>query len=124
MSDLQDGAVIFLALNGTEITTWQNCTATINSGNVRIDVVKGGLIGFTPGPGDTTIEIGGAVLSGGLEYDALSACAAGTSVEYQVGIGPDSLAGTGKVDTANVTQSTGDNTSFSMTIIAPKDGMK
>lgn len=124
MSDLQDGAVAFIALNNQEITTWQNFTLTSNSGNVRMDVVKGGLIGFTPGPGDTTIEIGGVVTSGGLEYDALTACAVGTSVGYQIGIGPGSWSGTGKVDTANVTQSTGDNMSYSMTIIAPKDGVK
>lgn len=43
-----------LFLNGVELKTWQS--ATTGCSNHRIDSLRDGVVGFTPGPGDVTIE--------------------------------------------------------------------
>lgn len=104
---LQDYAQIKAFYNGSPITQITSCRLTTNSGNVRVDLMNEGLGGFTNGTGDVTIEIGFAVPLGGLEFDYQQDAANHEYVDMQVFIGRASYAGRGKIETNDISQSTG-----------------
>lgn len=124
MAQVQDYAELFLAINAAEITQKTNVSVTINSGNQRVDVMKEGLVGFTSGPGDITVEVGFVVPIGGLEYNAINDAANLAFVDIQVGIGAETIAGRGKLETVTISQSVGAAVEGTLTWIGPRDGFK
>lgn len=98
----------------TQVTSLSHVT---NSGNQRVDLLTEGLGGFTPGPGDCTIEVGFAVPTGGLEEDFQQDCANRAFVTMQFSIGGQYYIGQGKIDTVSISGSVGSNTEGSFTWI-------
>lgn len=114
---LQNYARPDLFFNGNYLREVTSLNLTTNSGNQRVDLLTEGLGGFTPGPGDVTIECGFAVPIGGPEEDFFSKTANGDFVTLQFNLGRKYYIGEGKIDTCNVGASTGANTEGSFTWI-------
>jgi hypothetical protein len=107
VASLQDYAQLKAFYNGSPITQITSIRITTNSGNVRVDLLNEGLGGFTNGTGDVTIEIGFAVPVTGLEFDYQQDAANHEYVDLQIFIGRASYAGRGKIETNDISQSTG-----------------
>jgi hypothetical protein len=104
---LQDYAQKKAFYNGSPITQITSVSMTTNSGNVRVDLLNEGLGGFTNGTGDVTIEIGFAVPIGGTEFTFQQDAANHEFVDLQVFIGRLSYTGRGKIESCQISQSTG-----------------
>ncbi len=103
-SDFAQAKVFY---NGSPITQITSMSMTTNAANQRVDLLDGGLAGFTAGSGDVTLEIGFVVPIGGLEFDYQQDCANHAFVDMQVFIGRQNYIGRGKIDTNQISQSVG-----------------
>lgn len=106
---LQDYARLSVFYNGNALTQITSLSHTTNSGQQRVDLMNEGLGGFTPGPGDCTVDVGYAVPIGGTEDTFQEDCTLGRFVSLQVPIGAKSYLGLGKIMTNTVSGSTGAN---------------
>lgn len=113
---LQNYAKLGVFYNGNAITQLTSASHVTNSGQQRVDLMEG-LGGFTPGPGDVTIEIGFAVPIGGTEDDFQEDCANGEFVTIQFGCGRKFYIGQGKLQTVSISGSAGANTEGTFTWI-------
>jgi len=102
---LQDYAKIPVFYNGGSVMQYTSIRMTTNSGQQRVDLLQEGLAGFTPGSGDTEIELGIAIPIGGPEYDYQQDCASGAYVTFQVGVGKVGYIGRGKIQSTQINQS-------------------
>ncbi len=106
---LNDYARLACLYNGNPLTQLTSLHHTTNSGQQRVDLMNEGLGGFTPGPGDCTIEVGFAVPIGGTEDEFQEDCANGAFVTLQVPIGRKDYIGLGKIMNVSISGSTGAN---------------
>ncbi len=106
---LQDYARLSVFYNGNALTQITSLSHTTNSGQQRVDLMNEGLGGFTPGPGDCTVDVGYAVPIGGTEDTFQEDCASGKFVSLQIPIGAKNYLGLGKIMTNTVSGSTGAN---------------
>lgn len=106
---LQDYARLGVFYNGSAITQLTSLGHTTNSGQQRVDLMNEGLGGFTPGPGDCTVDVGFAVPIGGTEFNFQEDCANGAFVTLQVPVGRKYYIGEGKIMTVSISGSTGAN---------------
>lgn len=106
---LNDYARLACLYNGNPLTQLTSLNLTTNSGQQRVDLMNEGLGGFTPGPGDVTIEVGFAVPIGGTEDEFQEDCANGAFVTLQVPIGRKDYIGLGKIMNVSISGSTGAN---------------
>jgi hypothetical protein len=104
---LQDHATVSVILDGNPLENITSCELTTNSGEQRVDVLKQGLAGFTPGSGDCTISLGYTIPIGGTEYPYQEKCANKEYVTAQVGRGNRDYVGTGKIMTCTESESVG-----------------
>lgn len=104
---MQDYATLKVFLNGSPITQLTSISKSQSNGQQRIDLLNEGLGGFTPGPGEVTIEIGYPIPIGGPEFDYDGMNARAEFVDMQLFQGRFSYAGRGKITETRVSQSTG-----------------
>ena len=114
---LQDYARLAVFYNDSLLTQITSASLTTNAGNQRVDLLNEGLGGFTPGPGDVTIEVGFVVPAGGTEEEFQEDCALKNFVKMQVPVGRKDYVGRGKIDTVSISQSTGASVEGSFTWI-------
>ncbi len=112
---LQDYARLGAFYNGNALTQLTSVSIVTNSGNQRVDLMNEGLGGFTPGPGDITIEIGFAVPIGGTEDEFQEDCANRAFVTLQIPIGRKYYIGRGKIESVSISGSAGANVEGSFT---------
>ena len=109
MASLQNYAKLSVFYNSNALVQVTSCSMTTNSGQQRVDLMNEGLGGFTPGPGDVSIEVGYALPIGGTEDDFQQDCANGEFVTLQVNRGRHRYIGVGKLMSESVSGSTGAN---------------
>ena len=97
----QDGAMMFVLLDGRECDQITSVSMKTDGGKIPIWTLKGGLTGFSPGPGKVELSIGYAVKVGGFEEPFQVYVATLGVHTMQVGIGPHAYVGQGEfmVDT-------------------------
>jgi len=106
---LNDYARLAILYNGNPLTQITSISHTTNSGLQRVDLMNEGLGGFTPGPGDCSIEVGFVIPISGTEGKFQEDCANGAFVTLQVPIGRKDYIGTGKIQSVSISGSTGGN---------------
>ena len=89
-----------------QITQVSSIDIQTESGNIPVDLLNEGLGGFSKGSGRVRVTIGFYVPVSGVEFPFQQAAVNGALVTLQVGVGPESYVGTGKVMTEGVSQST------------------
>lgn len=104
---LQDHATVVVIVNGNPIENITRCSITTDSGQQRVDVIKQGLAGFTPGTGSVKVSLGYTIPIGGAEFDYQENCADGAYVKMQVGRANKDYIGLGKILTNEESQSVG-----------------
>jgi hypothetical protein len=111
---LQDYAQLKGFYNGSPITQITSLGIQTESGIIRVELMEG-LGGFSSGSGAVSIEVGFSVPIGGMEFEFQQDCANEAYVDFQVFIGRHSYAGRGKLESVNITGSTGSATEGTFT---------
>lgn len=101
----EDFANLAVFVDGVQLTKLTSVSLSTESGQQRIDTLVGGLAGFTPGSGETTVQLGFVVPLAGFEFNFQEAAFAGTYHSVQIIAGPYSWVGQGKFTSAEVSQS-------------------
>jgi hypothetical protein len=116
---LTDYARLALFVDQTYAVQITSLEWVTNSGLQRVDLLNDGLAGFTPGAGDTEINIGFAVPIGGMEYDWQGKCANKEFVTLQLIQADKQYVGTGKLMSVRGAQSVNANLEGSASWIGP-----
>ena len=109
MPALQDHARLKLLINGVFQIKPSSISVSLDSGAQKVETLEG-LAGKTPGAGMCKITGTCAVPLGGPEYDFMTTCVNGQYISMQVPFGVKSYIGNGWIQTADLSQSTGQST--------------
>lgn len=104
---LQDYAQLKAFYNGSPIIQLSSISMQTDAGNQPIELLGEGLGGFTSGNGSVTIEIEFQIPIGGQEFDYQQDCANKAYVDLQIFAGRNTYAGSGKIMTHGISQSSG-----------------
>ncbi len=107
MAQQQDYARLPVFYNQAYLVQITSVSHTTDAGQQPVNLLNEGLGGFTPGTGKCTMKIDFAIPIGGTEVPYQQDCANGAYVTLQLGVGPVSYIGTGKIQTVDIGQSTG-----------------
>ena len=101
----QDGALMSVMADGRELDQITSVSVKTDGGKIPIYTLKGGLSGFSKGPGKLELSMGYAVKVGGFEEPFQKWAATLGSHTLQVDIGPHSLIAEGEFMTDSLGQS-------------------
>lgn len=100
----QDGAVMYCLVDGRECDQITSISMKTDGGKIPIWTLKGGLSGFSPGPGKVELTIGYSVKVGGFEEPFQKFVAELGAHTLQVGIGPHEFSAQGEFLTDTLSQ--------------------
>ncbi len=107
MAALNEYLQIPVFYNGAYLEQITSVTLRGENGIQRVELLNEGLGGFSPGSGTTTIEIGFSIPITGQEQDFWDDMESEALVDMQMGVGPKSYAGRGKLENVEISRSTG-----------------
>lgn len=105
--------------NGTAAEEITSISMRTESGIVPVETMLEGLSGFTIGSGRVTLEIGYNIPATGSEFDFQQDCANKVDVQLQISYGGKEYAAIGKIESNEVSQSSGETLTGSFTWIGP-----
>lgn len=103
---MQDFALLKVFYNGAPITMITRIKRLVNANNIPIMVMSEGLVGYTDGSGECTMDWDAPIPIGGTEFDYEGDCTSKNFVDMQIFVGRRSYAGRGKLVQAETSQET------------------
>jgi hypothetical protein len=110
---LQDHARLPVFFNAQYLTEVIDIRIRSASGEQKVLTLEG-LVGFSPGPGETTITLKCAIPIGGTEAPFQQLCMTHAYCTMQIGVGAVSYQGTGKIIDCDIGQSVNSAAEFSL----------
>lgn len=101
---MQDFALLKLFYNGAPVTMITRVKRLVNANNIPIMVMSEGLVGYTDGSGECTMDWDCPIPIGGTEFDYEGDCVNKNFVDMQIFVGSRSYAGRGKLVQAETSQ--------------------
>jgi hypothetical protein len=104
MAELQDHLRLTCLVDGKRQLELSKIDGKLVTKSQAIETLEG-LVGKTPGSGQVTVNLSGAIPASGPEFDYWSAAAKGTYHTIQIPVGSKSYIGNGWFDDSDLTQS-------------------
>jgi hypothetical protein len=111
-----DGLKLKLLVGGVQQVTATEISVEVDGKNQTLETLEG-VVGKTPGSGQTTVTATCIVPIGGQEFDYMGAVKDGGYFDLQIPLGAKSYIGNGYFDKASVSQSVGKPTEVQFTWI-------